>query len=135
MKDAKTRVVERFGIYKRPPGNGEVNSGEQVTDPGGYIDQNRRVLQFIAAGEKLKLARREQYDIPEGQEPDFSTMDPTRRTDYDHTDAYIDAAIVTDRLAKQKQKAEDDKGLADDDDGNSVPEKEPSGTDENAGKA
>ena len=100
---AKIRTVDRYGIYNRPDHIGEINSGDQITDPGGYVDQNRRVLEFIAAGQRLKESRREMYDVQEGTDPDFNLMDPTRQAAYDHTDAAIDAAIVGDRLEEQRK--------------------------------
>lgn len=101
------RNVERYGIYKRPKHTGEINSGEKVTDPGGYVDQNRRVMEFIVAGQRLKKSRKEMYDVQEGKEPDFTSMDPTRRPAYDLTDAGIDAAIVADRMREARKSAED----------------------------
>lgn len=66
----------------------EINSGEQIVEKI-YVNQNKRIEEMILAGERLKLARGEQYDYPDGltrEEEDTAYPDPTRHGSFDMAD-------------------------------------------------
>nr|WAE43584.1 MAG: hypothetical protein [Microviridae sp.] len=66
----------------------ELNSGEIITERGGYVPHNVRIEEIIAAGERLYMSRAEQFD----QYGDFTedlVFDPTRSPNFDMADASI----------------------------------------------
>ena len=67
-----------FATHYKPNGCiPEQNSGERLADKSGYISAETRIKALINAGIRLKSARAEMYDFPDGKiDEDF--QDPTR---------------------------------------------------------
>jgi len=70
--------------YERPAKMPEVNSGEIITEQN-YLNTNQQINSMIRAGERLVLARQEEFDMLNGEEK-FETF-PTRDADFDMADA------------------------------------------------
>lgn len=70
--------------YERPEKNPEVNSGEIITEQN-YLNTNQQINSMIRAGERLVMARKEEFDMLNGEEK-FETF-PTRDADFDMADA------------------------------------------------
>jgi len=70
--------------YERPAKMPEKNSGEIITEQN-YLNTNQQINSMIRAGERLVLARQEEYDMLNGEE-NFETF-PTREANFDMADA------------------------------------------------
>lgn len=70
--------------YQRPEKMPEVNSGEILTEQN-YLNTNQQINSMIRAGERLVMARQEEFDMLNGEEK-FETF-PTRDADFDMADA------------------------------------------------
>ena len=70
--------------YERPAKMPEVNSGEIITEQN-YLNTNQQINSMIRAGERLVLARQEEFDMLNGEEK-FETF-PTRESNFDMADA------------------------------------------------
>lgn len=70
--------------YDRPAKMPEVNSGEILTEQN-YLNTNQQINSMIRAGERLVMARQEEFDMLNGEER-FETF-PTREADFDLADA------------------------------------------------
>jgi len=70
--------------YERPAKMPEVNSGEIITEQN-YINTNQQINSMIRAGERLVMARQEEFDMLNGEEK-FETF-PTREPNFDMADA------------------------------------------------
>lgn len=86
---------------------------EETETEQSFVDTNAQLQHMMRAGEELKLAKKEQYDLREG-DIDDGTMDPSRTTGFDMADASENAQAANRRLAQQemdailKQKSEDE---------------------------
>lgn len=77
---------EVFSTFNPCPATEEVNSGEQITEPSGYVPAHIEIQDMILAGMKTEEIRRERYDFLTSEEgKDF--MDPTRSPNFDLADA------------------------------------------------
>ncbi|QCS36895.1 hypothetical protein [Tortoise microvirus 21] len=65
---------------------GEINCGETIVDPSGYIPAKNRIENLLRAGERLDAYRRELYDYGADDE-DSGFYDPTRDPGFDPADA------------------------------------------------
>lgn len=70
--------------YQRPEKMPEVNSGEIITEQN-YLNTNQQINSMIRAGERLVMARQEEFDMLNGEEK-FETF-RTRDADFDMADA------------------------------------------------
>lgn len=61
----------------------EKNSGELLVEQD-YVSTERQILSMIRAGERLRVYRKENCDLQEGEE-DF-LLDPTREPNFDLAD-------------------------------------------------
>lgn len=92
--------------YKSAP---ERNSGQRLVEKQGYISAQKRIENLMLAGRRLDIARKEQYDFPDGV-IDENAYDPTRRPDYDLAEATQDSfrlerALKARQTAQEAQKA------------------------------
>lgn len=71
-----------YNRLKQPP---QKIDQKEIIETAGYISKEKRISQLIAAGERL-LAIRKGYDVQNGESDDID-IDPTRRKDFDLTDA------------------------------------------------
>lgn len=95
------------GRYKSKP---ETNNGERLVEKQGYIPAKKRIENLMLAGQRLNMARKEQYDFPDGN-IDENVYDPTRRKDYDLADAFQDSQRL-ERSLKASQIAQESKKQA-----------------------
>lgn len=70
--------------YERPAKMPEKNSGEILTEQN-FLNTNQQINSMIRAGERLVMARQEEFDMLNGEEK-FETF-PTRNADFDMADA------------------------------------------------
>lgn len=80
--------------------------GELLTEVAGYIPANIRIENIIQAGERLRAARAEMYDFGPGQEIDENFTDPTRKGDFDLSDATGLQTYLDGRYAEYKKQKE-----------------------------
>lgn len=101
-----------FGPFVRPDPAYEREDSSSQTEQSGYIPTEVQVERMIQAGLRLDIARKEEFDFPEGSEEDDEELvvDPTREPGYDLADASMDARALTARLRKQSAAAEKRKG-------------------------
>lgn len=83
----------KFNSYyeNRPKYQGEINSGDKLTESKGFIPAKRRIENLLQAGQMLEKARKELYDFPDGKD-DGGLVSPDRYPGYDRVDA--DAALA-----------------------------------------
>lgn len=83
----------------------EFNSGECMVDSTGYIPIGEQINRMIRDGERLKLARKENYDYgPETKDEDIKE-DVTRNPNFDLADASELNNMAFDNLEKQAERA------------------------------
>lgn len=90
------------GRYKSKP---ETNNGKRLVEKQGYISAQKRIENLMLAGQRLNIARKEQFDFPDGN-IDENVYDPTRRKDYDLAEAFQDSQRINSRL-KASQNAQE----------------------------
>lgn len=90
------------GRYKSKP---ETNNGQRLVEKQGYISAQKRIENLMLAGQRLNIARKEQFDFPDGN-IDENVYDPTRRKDYDLAEAFQDSQRINSRL-KASQNAQE----------------------------
>ena len=76
-------VIKRYD-YKPSPG--EVNDGETIVEPAGYIPANIKIESMIEAGQRLADFRRG-YEFQDGEVIPDDYYDPTRNPGFDLADA------------------------------------------------
>lgn len=92
-----------FTKYKRPQlQEGEVDPVSKV-EAAGYIPADVQIEQFIIAGRRLDLARKEMFDVPPGEDGE-PEIDPTRSGSFDLADASQVGRSVGIELVKQGKK-------------------------------
>lgn len=69
-----------YSTKKRPPLLAETPLKGDKVERAGYVPTNRRIAQFIEAGNRLALSRKEQFDCVDGSEP---AIDPLRKPGVD----------------------------------------------------
>lgn len=87
--------------YDRVLDKGEINSGEVIVETAGYVPAEKKILDMIRAGERLKRTRAEEFDFAEGQEVPDDFIDPTRSPNFDIADASIMTRGAEKRLDEQ----------------------------------
>ncbi|NCB44215.1 MAG: hypothetical protein EOM59_16600 [Clostridia bacterium] len=102
--------------YERPAKMPEKNSGEIITEQN-YLNTNQQINSMIRAGERLVMARQEEFDMLNGEEK-FETF-PTRDADFDMADA---SQMMLALEGKYKEEPEKEK-IAESDE--PVPEEKP----------
>jgi hypothetical protein len=123
----RIRNVQLFTPTIRPEPDNEKNFPESMCDTGGYVDQTKRVNEFLAAGLKLKA-----YRVDMSKMVDWEEEDVTRQPDFDIIDASRMAKETTKKLRKQRDELDNKKATpAGDSDGNKP---EPEGTEKSSGK-
>lgn len=99
--------------YTRPDLPLESGGGESLVESAGYIPAQRQIEQFMTAGRRLALARKEMFDFPDGVEREDFT-DPTRSPNFDLADAVELGAPAVHRLdaaTEEYKKLQKDKKL------------------------
>lgn len=91
--------------WKRVHSMPEINSGEILVDPAGYITKKKRIEQMIQAGERLAEIRKEMYqEEHEGPDPVISPLHPLKENDPVDLEGYVDRAVeVAEKLKKGKK--------------------------------
>ena len=89
--------------YERPAKMPEVNSGEILTEQN-YLNTNQQINSMVRAGERLVLARQEEYDMLNGEEK-FETF-RTRDADFDMAEA-SQIMLALDEKFQGEQKTEE----------------------------
>jgi len=89
-----------YTAYKRPEKVFEYNSGEKIVERAGYIPAVKQIENLILAGERLRLARLEEFDSYLYEDEDIP-LDPTRRADFD----LADASMMAQELRAKKAEA------------------------------
>lgn len=84
---------------------GEVNSGEMITETAGYVPAEKQIMSMIMAGQRLKEARREEFDFAADEKVPDDFIDPTRSPGFDLADGSRIGPKALDRLAQQKKDA------------------------------
>lgn len=73
-----------FDLNKANP---EVIDNETIVEQSGYEPADRKIMNMIYAGQRLKEARREMYDF-DGENEDYDApIDPTRKPGLDLAEA------------------------------------------------
>lgn len=93
--------------YKRPEPIFEEGGGDLMVETAGYIPPKRQIEQFMLAGKRLELSRREMFDFPDGKEVEFS--DPTRSPNFDMADATMLANPAMQRVRDGIKKVQEDR--------------------------
>lgn len=72
------------------PASGELNSGEVIVDPSGYIPISKQVSDMLAAGVSLEASRRGQYyEYEDDTNEEDMALDPTTTSRFDPVDAQV----------------------------------------------
>lgn len=75
----------------------EVNSGEKITDPIGYMPIDKMIKNMLLAGQRLQAIRREQFDFEGDDDLDEDFYDPTRHSGFDMADASMLSISIANR--------------------------------------
>lgn len=84
----------------------EKNSGKQRVELKGFITNEQRIQNIINAGNRLMVARSQQYDFAPGQPVDENAIDKTRNPGYDMADMSQDSMALAEKLQVSKVAAE-----------------------------
>ncbi len=92
-----------FDLNKANP---EIIDTETIVEQSGYEPADRKIMNMIYAGQRLKEARMEMYDF-DGENDDYDTpIDPTRRPGLDLAEASEILMESQQRLLAAKFEAE-----------------------------
>lgn len=83
---------------------GEKGWGLPLVEAAGYIPADIQIEQMIDAGVRLNYARAEQFDYASAEDDDGLFVDPTRRPDFDLSDASALADLASARLMEQERR-------------------------------
>lgn len=90
--------------FEREEYEKEKGGGKIITESAGYIPPKIQIEQMIMAGQRLDLARKEQFDFGPDDEIDEDYVDPTREPGFDLADASQLASETAMRLRQQEEK-------------------------------
>lgn len=87
---------------------GEDNDGSTQTEQSGAASSEQQVRMMMQAGERLAAWREGYFDYRPGEEvdDDMVKMDRTRSSNYDLSDAHLDASYLAGKLTAAKQRRE-----------------------------
>lgn len=85
------------------PDKGEVNSGEQVTQPGQSFTTREIYTRFLQTGRVLGEMRNVSYDSDSNENVDFDSYDSTQEPDFDLTDVTDAKAVLTNTSAQRSE--------------------------------
>ena len=83
--------------YDRERQPAEKNDGPVLVETAGYVPNQKRIESLIAAGFRLAMIRQDQYDYPDGIDPDNAKVVPSRYGNYDLVDAQRDIKRLGDK--------------------------------------
>lgn len=70
-----------------------------------FVDRNRQIRSFIRSGERLQLARSEEYEYPDAKVPLDVKVDPTSVVGFDLSDQFLLSQELQQRIAEAKVRA------------------------------
>lgn len=91
----------------------EYPSGEILVEPHGYETAQKKIERMIFAGQRLALSRKEHFDFPPGTDIEEDFYDPTRRLDYDLSDATQSIRDLEERAFEAKKAQRNKEGQED----------------------
>ena len=94
--------MKYFTQYERPEKSFEINSGERLMSPAGYVAVRDQVRMFKEAGRRLMVARG--YDTDNEVDFDKFHYDPTRGKNYDIVDATRDIEYFRKKISEEREK-------------------------------
>lgn len=71
-----------------------------------FVDRNRQIQSFIRSGERLQVARSEEFEYPDGNVPSDAKVDPTSVLGFDLSDAFLLSQELQQSIAEAKARAE-----------------------------
>lgn len=69
-----------------------------------YVDRDRQIKSFIRSGERLQVARSEEFEYPDGNVPSDAKVDPTSVLGFDLSDAFLLSQDLQDRIAAARSR-------------------------------
>lgn len=98
-------------INGEPFSVGESNDGSSKTEQSGARSSEQQIKMMFQAGERLAAWRAGYFDYEEGEEVGDETVrlreQPSRSSNYDLSDAHLDASYLSGKLTAARRKREE----------------------------